>query len=422
MSKYLLAFVFVLFGVNALAQTPQLWLLRNDSSYRNTHALIALEGSGDASSNVLDNQFVDKLLFGGYIDAAEKDRQMNRMSLDPRAGFGARAGFQFYNMKDSLFHRGDLGLTIGLSTEYAGYLAFHKNAFRTAFYGNTWAEGILTDVGPFYAEYQAFQKFSVGVFSKKNWSSIQLSLVSGNAYNQLSVNKATLYSSSDSLVAGFRGDYYRSDSSKQGFGTSNGIGVAVDFNANVPLADDKGIVSIGARNIGIVAWNGDSDFSSFNTNTTWTGIETDQMFGFNTDSLSFSVLKDSLRIEEEKKSMVRPLPATIQFRFLKSINKTLHYELGSVIRPNLASRPTGYVAFAQRFGDRFYVRQQLSIGGYSTWQAGAELQWFWNRGNGFLSIGSMHVPGFFVKHALGRDLRFSVSYFFKQSPAELVDP
>jgi hypothetical protein len=383
---------------------------------------VSLEGSGDVSSNALDNAFLNKLILGGYIDLGEKDKQMNRMNLDPRAGFGARGGFHFYNMKDSIFHRADLGLSIGVSSEYAGYMAFQKNAFRTVFYGNAWADNQKVDVGPLYAEYQSFQKFSVGVFSKRNWSSLNLSLVSGTAYNQLSVNKGSLYSSSDSVVAKFSGEYYRSDSSKKGFGTSNGIGLAIDFCANVPLAEDNGLVSVNVRNLGFIAWNASSSYSSFNTNTKWTGIQTEHMFDFNTDSLSFSELKDSLNIEDEKQSKIKPLPSSIQFRFLKSLNKTWYYELGCFIRPNIASRPMGYFSVGQRFGDKVYLREQVGVGGYSTWHAGMEVQWFWAKGNGFLSLGSMHVPGLFAKNALGRDIRLSVAYFFKRSPQEVDAP
>lgn len=395
------------------AQTPTLLLFTPDSSYRQSSSMIQLRGAGLLGANSLDNQFFNKSFFGGHLEDQHLNKLNDKMKSQNRAGMFANAGIDFYNFRDTLFRKRQWGIRAGASTNYHANMSYSKELFQTIYRGNKSFVGDTAQLGPLAANFQAWQKFSVGIFNKQNWSSVSLSLVAGQQYHSLIVSQADLYTSSlgDSLSLSYTGDYLRSDSTRNGFANGSGLGLALDFDFNLPLQDHKGVISISVQDIGFVAWNKRSQRFSFDSLTTWTGIEANNIFKLNTDTLDLPNLKDTLNYSRRNTAFTAPLPASIHLRYSRFFSEKNFYEAGITIWPNRAAVPLIYAGMSHFIGANFLLSERISYGGYGKFGVGIEAQWM-PKGTWFLRAGTNHIEGFVSKNTYSTSAYFGISKFF----------
>ena len=227
------------------------------------------------------------------------------------------------------------------------------------------------------------------------------------------MQNAQLYTSptGDSLALSYTGDYYRSDTLKSGWANGSGLGLALDLDFNLPIAEHKGAISIGLRDLGFVAWNKQSEQIVFDSLTTWTGIETNNLFDLATDTLDLPNLTDSIYTTTTKKNFVAVLPLSLHVRFSKYFTKTDYYELGVSIWPNRAAVPLVYLGMNHLIGDRFIFSERISYGGYGGLGLGAEMQWM-PKGQWLFKLGTHHLGGFTMNSAHSRDFTFTVGRIF----------
>lgn len=403
------------------AQTPSILLFTPDSSYRQSSSMVQIHGLGLFGSNAVDNRFVGKSVFGGHIDDEHLNMLYDKMKAQNRAGFMASGGIDLYNFTDTLFANPDWGLRAGFSTNYHGYLSFNRDLFKAVYRGNKSFANQSVQLGPLVGGFQAWQKFGAGIFNKKTWSSVTLSLVAGQQYQSLIVNNSELYTSmlGDSLSLSYTGDYLRSDSLRKGFANGSGLGLALDFNYNLPLADNKGVISISLQDVGFIGWNKRSQRFSYDSLTTWTGVEVNNLFQLDTDSLNLPNLRDTLNFQKETKGFTTALPASIQVRYSRYINEKNLYEVGMALWANRASVPAIYAGASHFFGPHFMLSERINYGGYGKFGIGIEAQWM-PRGTWLIRAGSNNVEGFISKETFGMSGYFTLAKFFGRVEEEPV--
>lgn len=395
------------------AQTPSILLFSSDSSYRQSSSMIQLHGNGLIGSNALDNNFFKKSILGGHLDEAHLEDIYGEMKTRNRAGFLANGGINFYNFTDTVLNKPHWGLRAGISTNYHANVSFHQNLFKTIYLGNKSFAGQTATLGPLNANYQAWQKFSVGVFNKKTWSALSLSLVAGQQYQSLDVNHAALFTSQtgDSLSLSYSGQYLRSDSLKKSFANGSGLGLAIDFEINLPLQDNKSIISISVQDVGFIAWNKRSQQFNFDSLTTWTGLEVGNLFNLTTDTLDFPNLKDSLHHERKNTSFVAPLPASVHLRYGRYFAEKHLYEIGISIWSNRTALPMVYAGASQFLTKQFMLSERISYGGYGRLGIGIEAQWM-PYNTWLIRAGTNHIEGFISKNTYSTSAYFTLAKFF----------
>ena len=410
---FLISISLVVICCGALAQTPTMLLLSADSSFKTSDALVQFSGAGMVGSNSLDNLFLKKSVFGGHLENDHLDRIASKLKDQNRAGFLLTSGLDFYNFRDTLFNHPQWGIHVGISTTYSAALSFSRDLYKTIYRGNAQFAGDTAQLGPLAAQYQSYQKFGVGIFNKHTLSGVTLSLVAGENYQSLILSEAGMYTSplGDSLALNYAGDYMRSDTTKRGFANGSGIGLALDFNVNIPLVDHRGVISIAVNDVGFVAWNQLSEHYTFDSLTTWTGLQVNDVFELATDTLDLPGLKDSLHYQVRKKSFFAPLPASIHVRFSRFFSANSFYEAGLSIWPNRAAVPVIYGSLNHFLGTHFMVSERVTFGGYSRGGVGAEIQWM-PRGSWLLRVGSNHLEGFVMDKAHGMDGYFTLAKTF----------
>lgn len=413
MLKHLKLIVFLLIAIRIGAQMPSLLLLSEDTVWKSKSMMALLNGDGGISSNALDVDFMRKSLLGGYIERDHIDALLKNMPEESRMGYGVNAQLELLNFRDTLFGKPNLGMRAALSTHYQGFLGFGPEAFETIYRGNANDEAVSTELGPLFLQNQSWQKFGFGLFDKTTLSGITLSLVEGQAYRSLNVDRASLYTSSvsDSLSLQLLGDYYRSDTTRSGWANGSGIGACVDFDYNLPLKDDAGFVSFTVRNLGFIAWNDRSERYQVDTQLDWEGLYVNDWLSGEEDSLALPQWADSLNSNRTQLMVIKPLPLNIQMRYLRKWKGIHFWETGFSFSPNRVAVPLVYAGLTHALGSGFWVSERISYGGYGGFALGVEVQWL-SDNSWFLRAGSAQVEGWLLPMTGGRSVYVNVGKNF----------
>jgi hypothetical protein len=408
-----LFFFFLVFSMFGYAQAPTIMLLSPDSTYKDRDGLIQMSAEAMLGSNVLDNLFIKKSLLGGHLENSHLNSLNGNLHQQNRAGFIGSGGLQFLNFRDTLFNHPHWGLRVDVNTNYHASANFSRDLFTTVYRGNASFRNDTAVIAPIDYQYQSWQKFGLGIFNKHNLSSITLSLVEGQSFQSLQVSEASLYTSQlgDSIIVNYRGDYVRSDSSKFGWANGSGLGAALDLDYNLPLADNLGFISVSLHDIGFVVWNKMSQKFSFDSLSTWTGVQVSDVFQLTTDTLDLPNLRDSLHFTSSKKSFVSPLPASIHLRYCRYFTSRDFYEAGLSMWPGKAALPLVYAGLSHFVGKHFVFSERISFGGYGRFGVGVEMQWMpcsaW-----IIRGGTRNIGGFTMGSSHGIDGYLSIAKTF----------
>jgi hypothetical protein len=387
------------------AQVSSLLLLSPDTAWRSKSMMAFIGGDAGIGSNALDVAFMRKSLLGGHLERDHLKHLAEDMPQQARLGYSAQAQLELYNFRDTLFGNPNLGMRAALSTNYQGYASFTPNLFRTVYLGNSSASGTTLPLGPATAANQAWQKFGFGLFNKTTLSGFTLSLIEGQSYQRLQVNQADLFTSAlgDSLTLTTDATYYRSDTTRTGWANGSGLGACLDFDYNFTLQQGKGVVSVSARNLGFVVWNDGSEKYTAQAPVDWYGLNVTDYLSGASDTLSLPDWNDSLQAKRTQGAFVKPLPASVRFRYVRHWKGKNYVETGVGFMPNAVSIPEIYVGYMRSLTNRLLVSGRVVYGGYGGFALGAELQWLSSH-SWFVRAGSMQLEGWLLPMAGGRNV------------------
>lgn len=398
----------VLFATIAMrvhAQIPAVLLLSGDSAWRAKSSMCLAGGDAGIASNGVDVEFLKKSLLGGHLKTEHLKDLASDMPQRTRVGYVANVQVELLNFRDTLFGNSNLGMRAALSTNYAGYVGFRPNLFRTVYLGNADYDDTAIGLGRVNAQNQFWQKFGFGLFNKKTLSGFTLSLVEGQSFQSLQLSQAKLYTSSmaDSLSLSIAGNYTRSDTARSGWANGSGLGACLDFDYNVLLPDGSGLASLSVRNLGFVVWNEQSEQFTFDETIRWNGVNVSDWVSGLTDSISLPQYVDTLSRNRRETSFMKPLPASFHFRYLKKWKRNHYWETGTVFMPNRAAVPLVYAGMMHAITPRLWVAERLSYGGYGGLALGVEIQWL-SKSSWFVKAGSSQLEGWLLPAAGGRNL------------------
>jgi hypothetical protein len=163
----------------------------------NDKNLVKFSSYNTYSSNRFNNEFMDKFLFGGTIDQELKDLNANRLGRMNTFGGEFEQRVDSYSPSINLFKKEHLGLKLSFSDNHYISSNVPTGLFNLAMYGNAGFQGDSLDLTFAHAQYQHYQKFSVGFFDERNLSSIQLSYVAGSKAAEFGLSSSHFYTSPD---------------------------------------------------------------------------------------------------------------------------------------------------------------------------------------------------------------------------------
>ena len=330
-------------------------------------------------------------------------------------GGNANVRARYYGGRDSLFGSEMLDLYIQVGKGYFGSGRISKDAFGLLSNGNANYQGSRVPLNSIQGEMQGFQSIGFGIYDKRTFSSIGISMVNGLTYQQFSLfPPSSFYTSpnADTLQLDYSGEYVRSANPRP---NGNGIGFSIDGEYN--FVRDRGVDkkevwnTLGIRNLGWVNWNGQSQVVSFDSTFTWTGVDLNGIL--NGDSLlnGTSGFADTLITSSQNVSFWRPLRGSFYVRSVYRWNEKVRLTAGLEMFA-APMKPLATLGIMYMPKKNCIVSMNISNGAYGNWKLGMGVQWL-IANQFYFGFQTSNLPGYFFKEAKEMSASLQVSYLFK---------
>jgi hypothetical protein len=377
--KLTLAITNLLLFSYCFTQNINLGTLIGDSS----SAVIYSNSRGQLQSNSLRNDFVNKFVFGGFIDEEIKNNSRERLTNKNIVNAEIYTSVGYIDLKNPISKKLGLFPMFEISAQAFGGATFTKDFYDLAMYGNE--PNRTYDLGPSYAHHYINQSIQFGAMHKKSKSFLLLGITNGAQLYNWSAEKADFNTDQNSenlsLISNITGYQHFSKSS---FFHSGGIGFKVDgqFNFSLNFKKDSSKLSLpfqlNIKDFGFTFWNSQTikydvynsiDFDGLNLNVE--GLVFDDLLPENaiteSNSKTYSVLNGSIGLHKTINSSSRniQLIAGVDIYFSKTVNPIGY--LGMYCRPvrwidfNVNIGYGGFGGVQDQIGLSFYAKENFKI-------------------------------------------------------------
>jgi hypothetical protein len=415
MRKLIVAFTFIVFGSVSFAQTSYLWLTKSDTTGRAYQGVMDVQGIAVIGSTFLTKELVKPFVVGGVISSDARKAAIDGMTDLGLFGGQANVRGRYYGGRDSLFGSEMLDLFMQVGKGYFGSARISKDAFDLLSNGNVNFQGVRVPLNSIQGEVQGYQTVGFGIYDKRTFSSIGISMVNGLTYQALSLfPNSSFYTSpnADTLQLNYSGEYIHSAPRRP---NGNGIGFSIDGEYN--FVRDRGVDkkevwnSLGFRNVGWVNWNGQSEIVSFDSTLTWTGVDLNGIL--NGDSLlnGTSGFADTLVTTSQNVSFWCPLRGSFYVRSVYRWSEKIRLMAGlEIYSPPM--RPLASIGFMYMPKNNCVASMNISNGGYGNWKLGIGLQWL-IADQIYLGFQTSNIPGYFFQNTRELSASLQLSYLIK---------
>jgi hypothetical protein len=339
----------------------------------------------DINANTLTNEFIGDFYKGDILTRDLRNKQSGKLNDGNNiGGYNLEGGlYYFFAPKD---FKNKFGYYLGVEEHEFAEINFRKNFFDLIFFGNEPYTDQFVKFDNMKLNVMAWQQIKVGIFKawhhngKVNQLGGAFAINLGQKNMCIDVHKGSFFTQKDGefVALDVDMDIRRTDTSRSGFGSSNGDGVSFDLSYNyTDLKSNE--FQIRVSDIGYIRWDRNPD--NFNRDTTFRfdGFDVDifdlssPIFNANTGDSILNEIIGSDRL----KSYLTWLPLDIHLTYTHyfggrhfSVMGDLRYKLFSIYRPCITLKP-GYKWFLKKSSIGIYPI--LTYGGYGKFNAGLNL-------------------------------------------------
>ncbi|MDC0201842.1 DUF5723 family protein [Flavobacteriales bacterium] len=222
-------------------------------------------------SDDLDTDFLNTMLFGGFITDEMKDNWINQGNdnnrLNAELTNSIKYEYSIDQSKSYYFQFADINCINS---------SFNDDLLKLAFHGNYDYQEETLDFSNTIVRADRYQQYKFGYNHPIGYAwqiNTALSYLNGNHHAQFNINKGTLYTSAfgTSLDLNYDINAMMTDTSNLSVFAGNGNGVAMDFSIYVDKVDEG--YGIAIRDLGYINWNKNSIIANTDSNFTFMGIE-----------------------------------------------------------------------------------------------------------------------------------------------------
>ncbi|MCX8081542.1 MAG: hypothetical protein N3F09_09940 [Bacteroidia bacterium] len=383
------------------------------------HQSIYLGTEFEAGSNALNNQLMNRMVWGGYIDKETKNESAKLLKNFNNLGLILNNKIGSY-----IKYKDKLDLLISVQNYEILNAGFNKDFYHLAFYGNKMFLGQTINLSHCGVNALRYQELKFGGLFKKveNEAKIgfSLSFIKGEQLLFLKLGKNnTFYQSSDGteIQIGANFELAMSDTNNRKFWSFNGIGSAADFYFEKPYKSKigkKSVLIVNANHIGFIFWRKNSIQFSSDSVISFKGYTVDNILDLKDSTLNKistdSILRSITNARKETFNINLPGNLFLINKIFLDHNMNISWNLGFRYMFNAHFRP--YV-----FQEIEYRRKKLiflihaGTGGYYFFNCGAGVSYTSKRF--FMRIGSNSLQGFIApKLPFGQNLYFIIAYKF----------
>jgi hypothetical protein len=368
---------------------------------------IEAEFEANYGSTDLNNEFIDKLLFGGQITPELKDKVLKRTNNRNRFGVELNYEIKFTELTDTVFpslpayrYYIGFGSYTNLSASYT------KDLYKLAFYGNTQFENETAQLGKSNFTSYRFEKITFGLMHQNESTSFGISLIVGDQFSGFNFKQADLFTFTDGvdLSLEYDGKIRLSDRERRGFMAFSGAGIGIDFETLVY----KKMFRLKVTNLGVAFWKRNTSFSHTQETKEFDGVEISNVFS--TSQEEFLENANALLPEMTDQGFVTLLPTIIELH--KKTNPELQSQPIYGIRYKFFSNylPQLYGGIQHQLSSKFVVRGDVTWGGYSGLRLGVGA--FYHTKRIQAGIQSTNLSGMFFQNGNGNGFSAFGTFLF----------
>lgn len=331
-------------------------------------------------SNGLNKDFLDNMLYGGYITNEMKSEWIASGDENNIINSEISNGINYtYNFTKHRIH-------FEIKDVNRLNANFTDDLLRLALEGNFnyQSQNLNFDNTVIRANRYQQYKITYATTIKKIMLSTGISYLGGNYHLSYIMDRGNLYTAElGSLIElEYNMNAFVTDTAKLSAFTNNGNGIAVDLRSDFKIQDFK--LELAISDLGFISWKPSSIGLSTDSTFTFQGIEIDNIFNFNDSILEANLITEDI-INTRNTSFKSYIPATIQISISgKTKYKYLKiYQIGIIKRwqPYLDNKVLSFSKINQgfkesNFSSLYYIQSvintrhldltpELSYGGYT---------------------------------------------------------
>ena len=331
-------------------------------------------------SNVMNNQFLNKFIFGGKINRENKDRAYSKLSDKNRLGGDLNYSVSIEIPVDTLFRRSNISLVFGIENIEHLDGAFSADLFKFVFDGNKQFAGESIDIGNTNFNHYKYQQFNFGLVKYKVYDEVlakegvSISIIKAEEHMAITVPRGSVFTEElgREIDVDLNYIYNASDTASKGIGAFNGYGISTDLFTEIILKNgDK--LFLGVQDLGFIHWNSNSRQISSDSAFHFDGIAVNSIFDLN-DSLLSNISKDSIinsiSTSNEQGDYSIALPTAIHVNYTKVLSEKWKVNVGLYHKILSNYMPLISTDFYYYFNEKFVVKSHVSYGGYGKLNAG----------------------------------------------------
>ncbi len=277
--------------------------------------MIRWESRLNIESNSLDINFIDKLLYGGYIDNKMKDNWISNLDNNNTL-FAEISNLISYKRKykDNIF-------TISIKDRNLGRISFKDDLFGIALLGNYHYQDdtLIFDKTNFRLD--RFQQISLGytkslmIQKKKIRVSTNISYLKGIHHLNIYSKRTSFYTSKNGTINYLNYDLKAFSTTNEGLNhfedyfKNNGNGVSFDFSLKIENKNKQYTMYI--SDLGFIQWNESALKYNTDTSFSFSGIEVENVLDFNDSIIELESEKyiDAVSINAKNGKIKSYIPA-----------------------------------------------------------------------------------------------------------------
>ena len=306
----------------------------------------------------------------------------------------------------------DIGLTISISDNHFASSNYKADLWNLAFNGNANYTVDTLDFSFFHAQYLHYQKYDIGLYSKKSMSYIRVGFIVGNTSLNYRLGKSLFHTSStgEELFLRINGEGFNTKASKK-YLYANGYGAALEVNHNFIFNSKKGnrqIINFNLSNIGSIFWNNNTEHYFVDSAYNFNGVSYNNLDNYK--NYKTEDLIDTLGIINGKKSRREALPIEILIQKVPDWNSSKKFQpifgFKAILLPDY--RPFLYAGAHYKPTDFMSVTSRLSWGGFGGFKLGLNAN-FWIKDKLYIGIGTIDLIGNISENAgYGKSINLSI--------------
>jgi hypothetical protein len=323
---------------------------------------INASGIYDINSNAITNDFTKSLFFRGFIDDKVKDEVSSQLKSMNRFGLEGLGGLTYkYQYKK------DLTIVAGIYHRELFASKFTNDAFELVFRGNSMYSGRTAQLSGLKINSLNYQSLYLGAI-KEVKPNLKIgggvSFIRGGNFRTLTIKRGSVYTDTAGAYLDFDLNFNLQLANNNPYFSSNGIGGALNF--YLMLEQEKGVLTVEVRDLGIIQWN---KMDTYRGNSTYhyDGVQVDNLLNFGDSSFvstkADSVAKD-LGIVKEQKGSTFFIPATFNVSYLYNYSEKFSLQGSIRYMLNVGYLPRVSLKGIVSLSNRFVVTPAFAYGGF----------------------------------------------------------